>query len=80
MMFVNYDVLYIGLNRLLGLGLRTYLDDLIITGTDNGLITKLQVVLHATFRMKDLGQLTYFLGLEVHHRSNDIFLNQHKYI
>ena len=57
-----------------------YVDDLIITGTNNGLITKLQVVLHATFRMKDLGQLTYFLGLEVHHRSNDIFLNQHKYI
>ncbi|XP_029127133.1 uncharacterized protein LOC109798946 isoform X2 [Cajanus cajan] len=44
-----------------------YVDDLIITRTDNGLITKLQAVLHATFRMKDLGQLTYFLGLEVHH-------------
>jgi hypothetical protein len=30
--------------------------------------------------MKDLGQLTYFLGLQVHHRANDIFVNQHKYI
>jgi hypothetical protein len=30
--------------------------------------------------MKDLGQLTYFLGLEVHHRPNGIFVNQHKYI
>nr|KYP49861.1 Retrovirus-related Pol polyprotein from transposon TNT 1-94 [Cajanus cajan] len=57
-----------------------YVDDLIITGTDTRLITKLQVMLHATFCMKDLGQLTYFLGLEVHHRSNGIYLNQHKYI
>ena len=30
--------------------------------------------------MQDLGQLTYFLGLEVHHRANGIFVNQHKYI
>ena len=56
------------------------MDDLIITGTDHELITKLQIELHATFRMKDLGQLTYFLGLEVHHQSNVIFLNQQKYI
>ncbi|RVW98450.1 Retrovirus-related Pol polyprotein from transposon RE1 [Vitis vinifera] len=32
------------------------------------------------FHMKDLGQLTYFLGLEVHHRASGIFMNQHKYI
>lgn len=30
--------------------------------------------------MKDLGQLTYFLGLELHLRPQGIFLNQHKYI
>ena len=29
--------------------------------------------------MKDLGSLTYFLGLEVHTESSGIFLNQHKY-
>lgn len=57
-----------------------YVDDIIITGTDCGLITKLQQQLHATFHTKDLGQLTYFLGLEVHHRANGIFVNQHKYI
>ena len=56
------------------------MDDIIITGTDCGLITKLQWLLHATFHMKDLGQLTYFLGLEIHHRASGIFVNQHKYI
>ena len=29
--------------------------------------------------MKDLGPLTYFLGLKVHTDSTSIFLNQHKY-
>jgi hypothetical protein len=28
--------------------------------------------------MKDLGQLTYFLGLEVHHQPHGLFLHQHK--
>jgi hypothetical protein len=60
--------------------LLVYVDDIIITSTDYGLITKLQQQLHVTFHMKDLGQLTYFLGLEVHHRPNGIFVNQHKYI
>ena len=60
--------------------LLVYVDDIIITSTDYGLITKLQQRLHATFHMKDLGQLTYFLGLEVHYRSHGLFVNQHKYI
>lgn len=29
--------------------------------------------------MKDLGTLTYFLGLEVHYNFLGMFLNQHKY-
>jgi hypothetical protein len=41
--------------------LLVYVDDIIITGTDCGLITKLQQLLHVTFHMKDLGQLTHFL-------------------
>ncbi|RVW80788.1 Retrovirus-related Pol polyprotein from transposon RE1 [Vitis vinifera] len=60
--------------------LLVYVDDIIITGTDCSLITKLQQLLHTTFHMKDLGQLTYFLGLEVHHQASGIFVNQHKYI
>ena len=43
------------------------------------MISKLQSSLHQSFHMKDLGPLTYFLGLEVHHTKKGIILRQHKY-
>ena len=42
-----------------------YVDDMIITGNDENEILQLKNLLNATFKMKDLGRLTYFLGLEV---------------
>lgn len=30
--------------------------------------------------MKDLGPLTYFLGLEIHKSQKGIYVNQHKYL
>ena len=50
-----------------------YVDDIVIIGTDSTLITHLQQHLQASFDMKDLGPLTYFLGLEVPTDSIDIF-------
>lgn len=41
-------------------------DDIIISGTYPDGILPLQKELHASLHMKDLGHLTYFLGLEVH--------------
>ena len=58
--------------------LLVYVDDIVITGTDSVLIALVQH-LQASFHMKDLGPLTYFLGLEVHIDSFGIFLHQHKY-
>ncbi|KAL3523634.1 hypothetical protein ACH5RR_016468 [Cinchona calisaya] len=60
--------------------LLVYVDDIVITGSDKDGISQIQTLLHSSFHMKDLGQLTYFLGLEVHHRPQGIFLNQQKYI
>lgn len=42
-----------------------YVDDLLITGNDDKLISELKQVLHQSFKMKDLGDLKYFLGIKV---------------
>ena len=62
-----------------GIVLLIYVDDMVITGSDQASIQQLKQQLQASFHMKDLGCLHYFLGLEVHSNSKGIFLNQHKY-
>ena len=57
-----------------------YMDDIVINGSVMEDISAIQNLLHSTFHIKDLGHLTYFLGLEVHHWPHGIFLNQNKYI
>ncbi|RVW84364.1 Retrovirus-related Pol polyprotein from transposon RE1 [Vitis vinifera] len=59
--------------------LLVYVDDIVITGSDSALLGQLKTHLSESFHMKDLGPLTYFLGLEVHHSPSGISLNQYKY-
>jgi hypothetical protein len=56
-----------------------YVDDLILTGNDDGLILWLKNELCKEFEMKDLGPLHYFLGLEVWQDKNQLVLTQAKY-
>ena len=48
-------------------------DDLFVTGMD-GLITDMKRNLAAKFKMKDLGMMHYFLGMEVWKNVDGIFL------
>nr|XP_016484790.1 PREDICTED: uncharacterized mitochondrial protein AtMg00810-like [Nicotiana tabacum] len=57
-----------------------YVDDIVITGTDYAGISSLKSFLHTKFHTKDLGQLKYFLGIEVNRCKKGIFLSQRKYI
>uniref|UniRef100_A0A2N9H689 Reverse transcriptase Ty1/copia-type domain-containing protein n=1 Tax=Fagus sylvatica TaxID=28930 RepID=A0A2N9H689_FAGSY len=56
-----------------------YVDDMIITGDDTAGIRDLQKFLSQHFEMKDLGTLSYFLGLEVTSSSDGYYLSQAKY-
>ena len=42
-----------------------YVDDLILTGDSDSGIVEVKGLLEKKFDMKDLGELRYFLGLEV---------------
>ena len=56
-----------------------YMDDLFLTG-DEKLILDSKRKLAAEFKMKDLGTMHYFLGLEVWQKSGEIVLSQGKYV
>ncbi|CAL5413180.1 unnamed protein product [Camellia sinensis] len=56
-----------------------YVDDMIITGNDTVGISSLKQFLSRQFEMKDLGLLSYFLGLEISHDPSGYFLSQAKY-
>ncbi|XP_040935304.1 uncharacterized mitochondrial protein AtMg00810-like [Gossypium hirsutum] len=57
-----------------------YVDDIIITGNDTVFIGDFVTQLNARFSLKDLGKLSYFLGVEVKYTTQGLFLTQRKYI
>ena len=56
-----------------------YVDDILITGNDIDSINATKKFLHSNFRIKELGDLKYFLGIEVSSSKNGIFISQRKY-
>ncbi|GKA72735.1 ribonuclease H-like domain-containing protein [Tanacetum coccineum] len=59
--------------------LLVYVDDIVITGNDNSEIGKFKEMLKSKFQIKDLGNLKYFLGIEVIDNDDGVCLSQRKY-
>ncbi|GAU22921.1 hypothetical protein TSUD_326940 [Trifolium subterraneum] len=59
--------------------LLVYVDDIILAGNTLEEINRIKQVMDAEFKIKDLGKLKYFLGIEVAHSSQGISICQRKY-
>ncbi|XP_019094441.1 PREDICTED: uncharacterized protein LOC109129883 [Camelina sativa] len=56
-----------------------YVDDLIIAGSNEDATAKFKDYLASCFKMKDLGELKYFLGIEIARNESGMYLCQRKY-
>lgn len=59
--------------------LLNYVYDLVITGNSCSLIDELKVVLMNNFKMKDLGELKFFLRIKFARSTKRLVLSQKKY-
>ncbi|GAA0162108.1 transmembrane signal receptor [Lithospermum erythrorhizon] len=57
-----------------------YVDEIILTASSKSLRRSIMSLLNAEFAMKDLGKLSYFLGIVVTHHPGGLFLSQKKYV
>ena len=56
-----------------------YVDDIVITGSDQDGIQKLKQHLFTYFQTKDLGKLKYFLGIKIAKSNSGVVRSQRKY-
>ncbi|XP_019228672.1 PREDICTED: uncharacterized protein LOC109209788 [Nicotiana attenuata] len=56
-----------------------YVDDVLVIGTSLSLIQQVRKDLQARFKMKDLGELTFFLGIKFLRSKEGILMNQRMY-
>ena len=57
-----------------------YVDEIIITSSSSDKVQQVIQDMQKTFALKDLGELNYFLGIEVSNLQNGLHLSQVKYI
>ncbi|KAI3718574.1 hypothetical protein L6452_19451 [Arctium lappa] len=57
-----------------------YVDDIIFGSTRVIMCKKFEELMHQRFKMSSIGELTFFLGLQVQQKSDGIFICQSKYV
>ncbi|GJZ07365.1 putative ribonuclease H-like domain-containing protein [Tanacetum coccineum] len=57
-----------------------YVDDIIFGSTKKSLCVEFEQMMHKRFQMSSMGELTFFLGLQVKQKDDGIFISQDKYM
>jgi hypothetical protein len=56
-----------------------YMDDIIFGGSSHTLVSRFQEMMESEFQMSMIGELTFFLGIQVKQTKQGIFVHQAKY-
>ncbi|GKB96544.1 putative ribonuclease H-like domain-containing protein [Tanacetum coccineum] len=59
---------------------QVYVDDIIFGSTKKELCLEFEKLMHDKFQMSSIGELTFFLGLQVKKKEDRIFISQDKYV
>ncbi|GJR27633.1 putative ribonuclease H-like domain-containing protein [Tanacetum coccineum] len=59
---------------------QVYVDDIIFGSTKKAWCDEFEALMKGEFEMSAMGELTFFLGLQVQQRPDEIFINQDKYV
>jgi len=57
-----------------------YVDDIIFGSTQDKMCKDFEELMHQRFKMSSMGELTFFLGLQVKQQQTGIFISQSKYV
>ncbi|GJR83192.1 putative ribonuclease H-like domain-containing protein [Tanacetum coccineum] len=58
---------------------KAYVDDIIFGSIKNSLCVEFEQMMHKKFQMSSMGELTFFLGLQIMQKDDGIFISQDKY-
>ncbi|GJT15495.1 putative ribonuclease H-like domain-containing protein [Tanacetum coccineum] len=59
---------------------QVYVDDIIFGSTKKSWCGKFEALIKSRFQMSSIGELTFFLGLQVKQKADGIFISQDKYV
>ncbi|GJZ75581.1 putative ribonuclease H-like domain-containing protein [Tanacetum coccineum] len=59
---------------------QVYVDDIIFDSTKKSLCIEFEKMMHKKFQMSSIGELTFFLGLQVKQKEDGIFISKDKYV